>query len=207
MQVFDKTQNDQTGTQILHPGSRALFRYWESVRAERTCPMRNDIDLRKITDILPDLVIIEQNSIQNSWHYRLAGTRVRELFHKEVTGKDALSGWDQFERDVVGKCFDIAVSRHQPCLVRMRFISEFGAVLAAEMIGLPIRASDGGPVQIFGGIFSFVDHKKNAQENLLRRELVSARMIWTEHQQGDILLEQAGRTTNPPLRIIQGGIR
>jgi hypothetical protein len=205
MQVFDKPELDQAGTQILHPGSRALFRHWESIRAERACPKREDVDLRQIVEIVPDLMILEKNMLNSGWQYRLAGTRVCELFQCEMTGKDALAGWDTFERDVVSKSLDITLTRLQPCLARMRFITERGSVIATEMIGLPIYSSEHGKVQIFGGLFPFLDRGLDLIDKPVRRELVSSRMIWTEHQQGDALLDMIGRKASSFLRVIQGG--
>jgi hypothetical protein len=206
MHVFDKPDLQNHGTQILHPGSRALFRHWESIRAERACPLRSEIDMRQIVQIVPDLVIIEKNMLKSGWQYRLAGTRVCELFHGEITGKDALWGWDAFERDVVSKSFDITLNRLQPSLVRMRFITERSKMIAAELISLPIQTAENSAVQIIGGLFPFSNTTRGSIDPPVRRELVSSRMIWTEHEQGDVLLDQAGRKAAPLLRVIQGGL-
>jgi hypothetical protein len=205
MQLIDKPGFDQAGTQILHPGSRALFRHWESIRAERPCPSRQDIDLHQIIQIIPDLIIIEKNILKTGWQYRLAGTRLCELMNGDLTGRDALGGWDSFERDVVSKSLDITLNRLQPSLVRMRFISMLNNVLAAEMIALPILDRAGENVQIIGGIFPFDTSRTLEIDPMMRRELVSARMIWTEHEQGDALLNEVGRKVHAKLRVIQGG--
>jgi hypothetical protein len=207
MQVTDNSELDQSGTQILHPGSRALFRYWESLRAERACPTRDEVDLHQIVDVVPDMMILEKNILNTGWQYRLAGTRLCEFFQGELTGRDALSGWDNFERDVVSKCLEVTLQRLQPSLIRMRFISDLGNTVAAEMIALPIYTSKDNRVQIIGGFFPFVAQNRNAVDHLVRRELVSARMIWTEHEQGDTLLENVGRKASSHLRVIQGGLQ
>jgi hypothetical protein len=207
MRAFDTPELDQTGTQIIHPGSRALFRYWETIRAENACPSRRDFDLRDVSNLIPNLTIIEKNRLRTNWEYRLVGTKVGELFQQQLTGTDALMGWGHFERDVISRSLDITYTRLQPYLVRMRLVTQRGHMIAAETIGLPILASNDGPVQIIGGVFPFLDHNGFDDSQIVRREMVSARMIWTEHEQGNALLEAAGRLTYPQLRVIQGGLK
>jgi hypothetical protein len=204
MQADDRNEIDKAATQIIHPGSRQLFRYWEGLRGERPCPQRSDIVLAKLAAVLPNVSIIERTE-QNAWSYRLAGSAVCDLLRTPVTGMDALFGFDKFERDVMGKTLEIAVQRLQPCLIRMRLISTTGTVVAAELLGLPVIDDISGRVQLFGGLFGFTSERDESHRHLTRRELVSARMIWTEHEAGDRLFAQLGRKA-PQLTVIQGGL-
>ncbi len=204
MKVNDHNESSDAGSHILHPGSRQLFRYWESLRAERACPDRSEFQLAKMVSIMPNLAIIEQ-SAEGSWNFRLAGTVVCDLLQQPLTGKDALGGFDSFERDVISKTFDVSKLRLQPCLVRMRLISTSGMVMPAELIGLPVRDKTNGKVQLFGGLFALGNAESAGRTLLLRRELVSARVIWTEHENGDSLMEKVGRKATP-LRVIEGGL-
>jgi hypothetical protein len=206
MLVSDKAEIDDASAKILHPGCRALFRYWESLRAERPCPRKDEMDLKQIAEIVPNLAIFEPGSSANSWRFRLAGTKVCGLFGAEMTGADVLAGWDSFERRVVGNCLNISLDRLQPSLVRMRFISEQNHVIAAEMICLPVRNGKHAPVNIFAGLFPFLEGKAQRPFNYMKRELVSARMIWTEHDVGDGLLEAIGRKAPVQFHVIQGGL-
>jgi hypothetical protein len=207
MLVSDKLEIEAADAKMLHPSCRALFRYWETLREERPCPRKDDIDLRQIQNLMPYLSIIERNSLSAAWQFRLAGTKLGTLFGREMTGMDVMFGWDSFERNVVSNCLDITLERLQPSLVRMRFISDRGDVIAAEMIGLPVQNGKRAPVQIFGGLFPFLDEKPAKPFNSQRRELVSARMIWTEHESGDNLMQLVGRKAQVPFQVIQGGLR
>lgn len=209
MLVSDKAESEVATTKILHPGCRILFRYWESLRAERTCPRKDEIDLKQISQIVPYLTIIEQVSTFKPWQFRLAGTKVCEIFGQEMTGHDALEGWDQFERNIVSKCLDLSKNRLQPSLVRMRFIGENGDVIAAEMISLPLQNGGKAPVHLIGGIFPFLDEKPKRPFLFQKRELVSARMVWTEHGLsgvGDLMVDVLGRKAPVQLYVIQGGL-
>jgi hypothetical protein len=204
MQADDRNDIEKSANTLLHPSSRQLFRYWEALRAERPCPTRGEIALPQLVSLLPNLAILE-NPAGSRWAYRLAGTEVCDLLQQPLKGKDALGGFDSFERDVVTKTFDLAQARMQPCLVRMRLISTANRVEAAELLGLPVLDETSGQVMLFGGLFGFGE-AYTPRAMLLRRELVSARMIWTEHETGDKLMSQVGRAAPPRLRVIQGGL-
>jgi hypothetical protein len=206
MLVSDKLEIEGASAKILHPGCRTLFRYWESLRAERPCPRRDEINLKSIVDIVPYLTIIEHISGVDPWRFRLTGTKVCEIFGRTMTNGNALSGWETFERKVVGNCLELSLTRLQPSLVRMRFISEHSDVLAAEMIAMPIHNGAQNAVTIFGGIFPFPSEKTGHQRSYPKRELVSARMIWTEHGVGDQLVDAVGRSAQTRFRVIQGGL-
>ncbi len=206
MVMSHNSEASQSGVQMLHPGSRKLFRYWEALRAERPCPNRGDIDLRQIVEIMPNLAILEFDGARNKWIYRLVGTEICTLMGSDQTSKDALAGWDSFEKDVVSKSLALAQDRAQPCLVRMRLVFNGAPILPAEMVILPVYDDKLEQIQLFAGIFPLLGERTFWPAPLQRRELVSTRMIWTEHETGDALLDQVGRKATPMLRVIQGGL-
>jgi hypothetical protein len=206
MVMSHNSEASQSGVQMLHPGSRKLFRYWEALRAERPCPNRSEIDLRQIVEIMPNLAILEFDGSQSKWIYRLVGTEICALMGSSQTRKNALAGWDSFEKDVVSKSLFLAQDRTQPCLVRMRLVFNGAPILPAEMVILPVYQHKIEQIQLFAGIFPLLGGRTFLPAPLLRRELVSTRMIWTEHETGDALLEQVGRKASPMLRVIQGGL-
>ena len=205
MQANDRNNIDKSSAHIIHAGSRHLFRYWEALRAERPCPIRADVKMAKLAQVLPNIAIMEKSELA-AWHFRLAGSQVCQLLQKQVTGQDALHGFDSFERDVISKTLNLAAERLQPALVRMRLMYTGSEAIAAEMLALPVWDQVTNNVQLLGGLFAF--HGENHQPSglLQRRELVSARVIWTEHEHGDNLLEHVGRKAPPALRVIQGGL-
>jgi hypothetical protein len=205
------TNSDQD-TQMLHPGSRQLFRYWETLRAEKAYPRREDVDFAAIKAVLPDLVIIERDHLRKSFRYRLAGSRVCALFGANLTGSDVFSGWDHFETDVIRRHLEIALTRFQPAVVRMRLTTDREQQLAAELVVLPVQMQNSTRVQLIGGMFPFRPATGLGHINIAGRELVSARVIWTEHQ--GIVPVAAESVPQRPLdrpvsrnfRLIDGGL-
>jgi hypothetical protein len=198
--LSDKQQAD---SQVLHPGSRKLFRYWESLRAEASCPSRSKLDLAPIRDIVPNLFIIESLKLPARYQFRLAGTALTTMFDRDLTHSDFMSGWDNFERRLVDDVMATAVQKQQPALLRMRLTRRSGAMSGIEMISLPFQTTN-GKIQLVGGMFDF-GKPHVASDTVVLRELITVRSLWTEHGAGDVLLRSIETRGTPLLRVIQGG--
>jgi hypothetical protein len=203
MQLVENTGNETSGSQILHPGSRKLFCHWEALRAERACPTREEFSLADIRDIVPDLVILERDHIRKSFRYRLAGSNVCNLLKTNLTGTDALAGWDDFERDVISKHLIQTVSNLQPTLFRARLNTDTRQQVAAEFIGLPIRMRGSERLEIVGGLFSFRPAQGLGHEAIVSRELLAIRSVWTEYQN---VVAGTPVPTERRFKVITGGL-
>jgi hypothetical protein len=210
MLVNGQIETSQADSQILHPGSRTLFRFWEQTRAEAAAPRRDAIDLRGIRAIVPNLAIVERGSNRGGLRWRLAGTAVCDLFRREITGQDVLAGWDMFERDIIGRFLDGVMRNLQPCVMRFRFHTDTGQLIGCELIALPVVSATGA-VQAFCGLFAFRDIHAMGYGAVTSRELSGARAIWTEHLPGDQLVQQLAETPSAapyrPFQVIHGGRR
>lgn len=193
----DNTADDHGDSHILHPGSRNLFRQWEMLRAERACPTREDFEFAQLKGILPDMVVVDRDFLRNSFKFRLAGTRVCTLFNQNLTGGNVLAGWDSFEADVISRHLLTVINQQQPAVVRMRLTTDRGQVIAAELVALPVQMRNSHRIQIIGGLFPFRAAQSLGHAGITARELVSARVIWTEHQTP--LERPAPETSLPPL--------
>ncbi len=207
MLVNDISELSQAESHILHPGTRALYRYWETIRAEKAAPNRNDLDLKQISSIVPNLLILERDHMRQTYKWRLAGTNTCRLYCRELTNTDALAGWDKFEGDTIKKLLDMVVTSLQPCLIRFRLTTTMDQVIGAEMLGLPLHARNGSRFNVFGGVFPFRDIANISYDGIRHMELSGARTIWTEHLPGDKLVASLNNSSQPRggLRVIQGG--
>ena len=209
MVVNEQQTASQDESTILHPSSRALFRFWETMRAEKSAPRRSALDLNQIHALIPNLMIAEYDERQMFFRWRLAGTGICELYRKELTGSDVLAGWDGFEAGVMNRFLGGVIRNLQPCLLRFRMRTDLDQLIGAEMIGLPLVAADGRIIHILGGLFAFRDIANLAYSRIAGLEMSGARSIWTEHLPGDLLLSQAveasGNRPFRPFQVITGG--
>jgi hypothetical protein len=193
-----------TDGQVLHPGSRKLFRYWEGLRAEAPCPPRTAFKLLPLKDIVSNLFILEPRVLPHGYVFRLCGTLACEILGGEQTGTDFLSGWDSFERRLINDIMVNAVQQRQPGLLRLRLTRQSKAMTGVEMIALPFVAANGN-IQLLGGLFSFAA-LPSFTDPITQRELITVRSLWTEHGAGDVLLRSVENRGSPLLRVIEGGL-
>ena len=73
--------------QLILREQRELYDYWRASARSRPIPSRNDIDPVAIPHLLPGLSLLDAGEDLDALRYRLAGTRVREIYGAEVTGR------------------------------------------------------------------------------------------------------------------------
>ena len=207
MLVNDSKEASQAYAQIQHPGTRALFSFWEKIRGEKAAPDRDDLDLRQISPLVPNLLILERDHLYQTFKWRLAGSEIGLLYRQKLTSTNALAGWGGFERNTLEQLFNTVVTSLQPCLVRFHLTTDTGQMIGAELLGLPILARNGMRFHIFGGIFPLRDISQLGYGGIAFMELSAARSIWTEPLPGDKLVASLNNPTIPPagLRLIKGG--
>ncbi|MFO1122932.1 MAG: PAS domain-containing protein [Hyphomicrobiales bacterium] len=208
MLVNENNDVSQDETQVLHPSSRSLFRFWEQIRAEQSAPRRDQLDLGRIRTLVPNLFIATFDQRAGLYRWRLAGTGICRLLKREVTGENLLAQWDGFDTDVASRYLGGVIRGLQPCLIRFRLQTDLHQMLGAELVGLPLVAADGTSIHVFGGVFPFRDPDLLGYASIDRIEMSGARSIWTEHLPGDQLLAQTQIAPEAPIRnfhVIPGG--
>lgn len=73
--------------QLVTQGQRELFDYWLKAAGQRAMPARSDLDPLKVPRLLPHLGLIDLRDGVDQGLFRLAGTRLRDIYGQEVTGK------------------------------------------------------------------------------------------------------------------------
>ncbi len=205
MLVTDTIKTQATPVEILHPGSRMLFRYWEAVRGEMSAPPRDWLDLRQIRMLVPSLFMIERKEGQG-FMWRLAGSRVCNLWGLELTGRPAFADGERGERNKISRLFDGVIDAHQPFVLTFHLRSESGFTIAAELVGTPLRARHGETTYVFGTVMPFREVKWSRNERVTSFEVAATRCIWTEPVPGaNRLSKLAPAKSQQAFQVINGG--
>ncbi len=74
--------------QLVTQGQRELYDYWLHSAGSRRMPARSDLDpLRNVPKLLPCIGLIDVGrGLADAW-FRLAGTRLHDIYGEEITGK------------------------------------------------------------------------------------------------------------------------
>ena len=97
-----------------------LFGYWDSKRAGRRMPSRDDLDPIDIRDCMPSIILCDVERDPPRFRYRLIGTRLTELVHRDVTGQYIDESIYGDNADVVKGPFLEAYETRAPVAVRGR---------------------------------------------------------------------------------------
>ena len=72
--------------QLIVPEQRQLFDYWVEKSNGRAMPNRCDINPAHIPRILSGMSLVDVSPDKSRCRIRLAGTRLREIYDREITG-------------------------------------------------------------------------------------------------------------------------
>ncbi len=84
MQDFEELQSFRA--QLLLPEQRQLFDYWLAQAGDRQMPHRNEISPSHFARLLPNISLIDVAPEIAESRIRLAGTRLRDVYDREITG-------------------------------------------------------------------------------------------------------------------------
>jgi hypothetical protein len=73
--------------QLVVQGQRALFDYWLKSAGTKPMPARSDLDPFSVPRLLPHLGLIDVSDGLDKACFRLAGTRLHDVYGQELTGK------------------------------------------------------------------------------------------------------------------------
>lgn len=72
--------------QLVIPEQRQLYDYWLERAGDRSMPARKDISPVDFPRLLPGVSLVDVAPEDERFRVRLAGTRLREIYEREITG-------------------------------------------------------------------------------------------------------------------------
>ena len=181
-----------------------LYAYWNGLRAGRVAPLRLEIDPSRIGAILPEIFLLERVDAA-TYAYRLAGTRLCEMFGSELRGTNLLDGWSAPDRAALTG--DLALTCERGAAIHL-FLEAAGADgerrVQLEATFLPLMHAEGAIGRVIGAMSATTSPHWLGHDALRRRRLISHELIWPDGRPNAAL---AASSAPPPVAAGAGGLR
>jgi hypothetical protein len=123
---------------MKHPSSRALYAYWDTLRAGRAAPERGELDPGAIRAILGDVMILEVGGPRR-YTVRLAGTRICSLMGRELRQRAFVEAFAPGDWPELYALLDSTTATATPTIANVIGETEDRRMLGLELLLLPLR--------------------------------------------------------------------
>ena len=189
---------------------QALYGYWNEMRAGRLAPQRLEIEPSRIAGILSETFMLERIDA-GTYQYRLAGTRLCEMFGSELRGRNFLDDWSEEDRHVLARDLASVCERGAVAVIGLQGTSDKRHRVELEAVLLPLVHAGQRISRIIGAMSATSAPYWLDNEPLLSRRLQRHELIWPDGRPHAVV-ERAGRQVPflPPraqMRIVKTGRR
>ena len=190
--------------------TQALYGYWNEVRAGRLAPQRLEIEPSRIAGILSETFMLERIDA-GTYQYRLAGTRLCEMFGSELRGRNFLNDWSEEDRHALARDLASVCERGAVAIIGLEGSSDRRRRVELEAILLPLVHAGQKISRIIGAMSATSAPHWLDNEPLLSRRLRRHELIWPDGRPHAVV-ERAGRQVpflpaRAQMRIVKTGRR
>ncbi len=136
--------------QMILREQRELYDYWRACAQARPIPSRFDIDPVAIPHLLPGLSLLDLGADLESLRYRLAGTRVGEIYGAEITGRAVFDIGFQHKKEYWRTVYKRVVTEAVPMQGAVRGPASGREHLLLLWLRLPLSGLKGGVERVLG---------------------------------------------------------
>jgi hypothetical protein len=156
-----------------------LYGYWNELRAGRIAPRRLEVEPSRIAGILSETFMLERINASD-YQYRLAGTRLCELFGAELRCSNFLTGWQ--DADQVLLAHNLALICEQGAVIALEIETTAAPrhALEFEAILLPLVHAGNSINRIIGAMSLTSPMPIGVSEQPQRRRLRRQEVIWPD---------------------------
>jgi hypothetical protein len=187
---------------MKHPSSRALYAYWNTLRAGRASPERGELDPGAIRTILGDVMILEVGG-PHRYAVRLAGTRICSLMGRELRQRAFVEAFAPGDWPELYALLDSVTASATPAIANVIGETEDRRLLGLELLLLPLRHHGRTEAR---ALCSLAAHTRPYWATLIplaRLRLGSARFENSETAAN--IPAFGGYRPSPNLRVLEGG--
>jgi hypothetical protein len=136
---------------MRHPLTRELYDYWNRRRGAEAMPERDDIDPAAIRRILADSFVLAVEPGQSP-RFRVAGTKVCELFCRELRGEDFMGLWGHEAAPQMCDFIGLVAGEGIGILAGVTMEAGDGLACPLELLILPLSFQGKGGQRMLGSL-------------------------------------------------------
>lgn len=171
--------------------TQTLYAYWNDLRAGRIAPRRLEIEPSGIGQILPETFMLERTD-RTTYQYRLAGTRLCEIFGTELRATDILAGWNASDRAAIASDLASTCEQGGVTLLTLEASANTAHQVQIEVILLPLMHANNVMDRVIGAMSTLTSPHWLGYEHLTAKRLVDHVVLWPDGRPRSIL-ERTGR--------------
>jgi hypothetical protein len=192
---------------MKHSATRALYAYWDRLRAGRAAPERSDLDPGAIRTLLGDVFLLE---IGGKDHHvvRLAGTRICTLLGRELKGRPFAEPFAAADWQDLSALLDGVSEATTPAVAAIAGETRDGRTIDLEMLLLPLRHRGRTQARLLGSLVAGEWPYWAGQVPLSRFRLVTLRHLRGDQARpgsADLAEAPPPPRLDGPLRLLPGG--
>jgi hypothetical protein len=162
---------------MKHSTTKILYAYWDKVRGDRVTPRRFEIEPASIASILPDTFILERIDAE-TFRYRLAGTRVCDVFGLELRGSNFFDGWSPVDRLSLIRHFVALAKQGAVELIHLEAAPVAKLSVPFEILLLPLRHTGENIDRVLGSFCALAEPHWLGEIPLTTKRLIANELIW-----------------------------
>ena len=159
--------------------TQILYAYWNEVRGNRLAPRRFDIEPGRIAQILPETFILERID-QDTYPFRIAGTKINDQFGVEHRGANFLADWIDEDRVALRHQLDAVCSRGGVLLVDIEAAADQRRRVGFELCLMPLLHTGETVTRLVGAISAIDPPAWLGTARLWRKRILAHEIVWPE---------------------------
>ncbi|WEA27586.1 MULTISPECIES: PAS domain-containing protein [Rhizobium] len=128
-----------------------IFDYWNRIRGAADAPLKSQVEPSAVPHLLQSLFILETRDAGNIG-FRLAGTRICDLFGRDLRGERFSSLWGNGQHADIERTAMGVMDHAMPALFNATGYSTIGHQASFEIIMMPLRSPHGACDRLLGAI-------------------------------------------------------
>ena len=188
---------------MKHIRSRLLFRYWNSLSEGDRPPYRRDIEPHRIKPVLPNTFIL-QFLDPDHIVFRLAGTRICEIYGREFRDQNFLKMWDENAERGIQMLVDKVLSSETAGLIDYVAETFDKTRIQSEILLLPLRDEAGDITRLLGCAVQLNSDRELMHKKVVRHTINSVHLLNREEtlRTPRVANHMINGTTPPYLKLV-----